>query len=628
MAALEEASDIARTIVPSKIERQVVYQGKICGFIGCEKYSSFNYRGYKAGWCAKHRDRTAMIDVLHKTCILAGCSKIPNYGPEGNTKALYCVSHKEPAHINLRHQVCGFPGCGKQSTFGLEGTRKPLFCLLHKEPHHVNLKAKFCLSPGCRKQAVFGEMKGGASLYCGLHKEAHHINVRWKSCKFPGCEKQPNYGFEGDKKTIYCLIHKSEEMINLRKKSCSYIDESGPCKITPAYGNSNDKVALYCKNHATSSMIDVINDYCISCSKKIATFGYPEQHAVSCAKCAQKGMINLSTTKCNYVDVHGEKCTITARFNLPGYPRIRCTTHRLSGFICDPRTRCKTKSCFNFARFGVYKAKPTHCSLHQEPGQTNIAERKCISCGLLNFLDLAGLCEYCNHGNPFPILPNTTDADIPTTSPFYLSHSQAASSVPIDTPSSLPSISPSPASPSTNPPSTHRNPKLAKQNLIQDLLHHHNLIPDSVDLPLDKGECALYRPDFVFYGQPNPYHLVILEVDEDQHSSYACDCEQQRMVNLFHAQGGMPIHFIRYNPDAYKRPGQARRQTNEMSAKRHQVLLAYLRQALEINPLSQGVLVQVTYLFYDGYQPGEQARALLSPEPGYCALADFVIEED
>lgn len=44
---------------------------------------------------------------------------------------------------------------------------------------------------------------------------------------------------------------------------------------------------------------------------------------------------------------------------------------------------------------------------------------------------------------------------------------------------------------------------------------------------------------------------IIIEVDENQHKSYDCECELVRMINIHEAYGNKLI-FIRFNPDKYK----------------------------------------------------------------------------
>jgi hypothetical protein len=63
------------------------------------------------------------------------------------------------------------------------------------------------------------------------------------------------------------------------------------------------------------------------------------------------------------------------------------------------------------------------------------------------------------------------------------------------------------------------------------------------------GGCSPYRPDILIdMGS----HVVIIEIDEDQHASYICSCENKRVVQLWIAEGKRHVVFIRFNPDAYR----------------------------------------------------------------------------
>jgi hypothetical protein len=64
--------------------------------------------------------------------------------------------------------------------------------------------------------------------------------------------------------------------------------------------------------------------------------------------------------------------------------------------------------------------------------------------------------------------------------------------------------------------------------------------------------CSLRRPDLmVDMGT----HLVILEVDENQHTSYDSSCETKRLMQISQDVGHRPIVFIRFNPDSYTAKG-------------------------------------------------------------------------
>lgn len=74
--------------------------------------------------------------------------------------------------------------------------------------------------------------------------------------------------------------------------------------------------------------------------------------------------------------------------------------------------------------------------------------------------------------------------------------------------------------------------------------------PD-VNICLDKrvdGGCSRFRPDILIDCLT---HSVIVEVDENQHDTYDCTCENKRMMTLFEDLGSRPLVLIRFNPDDY-----------------------------------------------------------------------------
>ncbi len=57
------------------------------------------------------------------------------------------------------------------------------------------------------------------------------------------------------------------------------------------------------------------------------------------------------------------------------------------------------------------------------------------------------------------------------------------------------------------------------------------------------------RPDiFLDLGK----HIIIIEVDENKHSSYNCACEKNRINEIIFNVDYKPITLIRFNPDKYK----------------------------------------------------------------------------
>ena len=67
------------------------------------------------------------------------------------------------------------------------------------------------------------------------------------------------------------------------------------------------------------------------------------------------------------------------------------------------------------------------------------------------------------------------------------------------------------------------------------------------------GGCSKRRPDLLLdlWNQ-----IIIIEIDENQHTDYDCSCENKRIMELSQDLGHRPIIFIRFNPDNYEKNGK------------------------------------------------------------------------
>jgi hypothetical protein len=138
----------------------------------------------------------------------------------------------------------------------------------------------------------------------------------------------------------------------------------------------------------------------------------------------------------------------------------------------------------------------------------------------------------------------------------------------------------------------------AKENRINDVLTAHK-ITFVHDKMLEGPQCGRERPDFqIDCGS----HFVYVEVDEHQHRSYACECEQTRMINVVHARG-MPVRWIRYNPDCYE-PTKGQRYIKQ--EQREKKLVEYVTYAMKHSPQEDKAISNVLYLFYDEYDTTHQ----------------------
>jgi hypothetical protein len=60
--------------------------------------------------------------------------------------------------------------------------------------------------------------------------------------------------------------------------------------------------------------------------------------------------------------------------------------------------------------------------------------------------------------------------------------------------------------------------------------------------------CSRKRPDLLL---DLGYQVIIIEVDENQHETYDCSCENKRLMELSQDVNHRPIIFLRFNPDEY-----------------------------------------------------------------------------
>ena len=142
---------------------------------------------------------------------------------------------------------------------------------------------------------------------------------------------------------------------------------------------------------------------------------------------------------------------------------------------------------------------------HAEAGESDVNNRKCVSCNLFIVARSPWLCSYCN-------------------------------------PSSK---------------------KTTKEKTVVDFFHEQKM--EFVHNKSIGVVCGNYRPDLLFDAIT---HFLVVEIDEDQHSSMTQDdrygniCERIRENNIYIALG-LPTVFLRYNPDSFKIEGKPLRLKKE-----------------------------------------------------------------
>ena len=108
--------------------------------------------------------------------------------------------------------------------------------------------------------------------------------------------------------------------------------------------------------------------------------------------------------------------------------------------------------------------------------------------------------------------------------------------------------------------------------------------------PVD--ECSKRRPD-VYYDCFT--HVVIVEIDEDQHRRYDSSCECARLSEIMSSIAGKPGIIIRYNPDKIMNK-------NEEITVSKKKRLKYLKKIVkrELNHEPETYKIKLIQLYYDG----------------------------
>ncbi len=243
------------------------------------------------------------------------------------------------------------------------------------------------------------------------------------------------------------------------------------------------------------------------------------------------------------INLYKKTCCITdcyksALYGKPGTPISCCGEHRKPGMIKRPNGICI--NCISPAIYGYnYIAK--HCEVHKEEHEHNLVERNCKSCNLVMILDNDNYCEYCN-------------------------------------------------------PITFKTARLAKQNALMHFLDSNGLPGSSTDTIIDGGACGKERPDRVFdFGDK----ILILECDEHQHRDRLLECENTRMINISQSFGGIPVYFIRFNPDDYS-PIDDSIDIHPITV-RYNTLLRLITSIKECYTILPHALLAVLYMYYDDY---------------------------
>ena len=514
-------------------------------------------------------------------------SSRPAFNIPGSRTGILCAEHKKAGMINVKSKRC--EKCSSTPNFNIPGTRGGRFCATHKEEFMIDVTHKKCEK--CSLIPAFNFPENLVARFCFEHRENGMINVLTKKCE--KCFLIPIFNYPGNKTARFCASHKLQNMINVINKRCKL------CSTIPLYNFPGNSAGIFCNKHKEETMIDVKSKRCEKCSSR-PNFNFPGFRTRRfCSIHKENFMIDVGSKRCErcslgpafnfpdnliarYCFKHRENgminvktkrcehCNTCASYGKPGNSATLCAKHRIPGTIVRPKSKCQICKK-NPAIWGSPETWiPLRCDTHHYENDINYVEEQCQSCALTFLLDKNGLCEFCN-------------------------------------------------------PVTFQSTRLAKQNALMSFLDTHELVGTTTDTTIEKGECGLERPDRVYdFGDK----IVILECDEHQHRERNCLCEQTRMINIGQSFGGVPVYFIRWNPDNYipgipdeeneenqktknqKTKNQKTKKSKkskknqeilpELLKKRHEDVKNVLKDIRDGRfPLPENAFVSAYYMFYD-----------------------------
>ena len=371
------------------------------------------------------------------------------------------------------------------------------------------------------------------------------------------------YNKDGELKGRFCIEHKEGDMVNVTGKRC----EKEGCNCIAQFNIDGEQKGKFCSQHKTDGMVDIKHRRCEydGCSNAPS---YKFEKDTSCRFCAThklEGMTNGKHAFCIF-----EGCKIVAGYNIvDSKTPLYCGNHKKDGMVDLKHHLCMENSCdkrpvFNYTG----KKNGLYCVSHKKDNMVNLLGKKCLSdwCDTLVY-SKNKYDDYCIR--------------------CYIHLFPDKSVV--------------------------RNYKTKEKSVVDFVLSKFENISWIADKRIQDG-CSRRRPDlFLDLGS----HVLIIEVDENQHTDYDCSCENKRLMEISRDIGHRPLIFIRFNPDEYidnnntkikscwkpnKQSGVLYIPTIKMNEWNNRLLLLQnqLQYWIENKP---DKMVEIVQLFYDGMIP-------------------------
>ena len=324
-------------------------------------------------------------------------------------------------------------------------------------------------------------------------------------CKDPDCKKEASFNMEGKKPLLYCVTHKLKGMINVKHKKCEHGKRKSECKECGGVSIcEHGKVKSQCKDCGGGSICEhgKVKAHCKEC--RGSAFCEHGRQKSQCKECGGASICSHGRIKSQCKDCGGS--------SICEHGKVKSHCRECGGsMFCEHgkrKSECKECGGVSICKHGKYKSTCRDC------GGSAICEhgkyrRFCRDCGG------SGLCknDWC-----------TTSAN-----PKYDNYCLRCFMYTF------------PDKPVA------RNYKTKEAAVAEYIKAKYSQFEWITDKKVQDG-CSRRRPDLLL---DLGYQVIIIEIDENQHTDYDCSCENKRTMELSQDVGHRPIVFIRFNPDDY-----------------------------------------------------------------------------
>ena len=323
------------------------------------------------------------------------------------------------------------------------------------------------------------------------------IDKEMVTCKTKNCKTGACFGYESDMKIVSCKQHKKTGMVNVKDKykQCKNIN----CSKIASFGFEENRIKLYCVEHKEELMINLKDKICTEANcKKQAVYGYEnDKIKIKCFDHKENDMANLKNKVCEFND-----CNIRACYNYVDKVKpIYCVNHKKEKMSNVVAATCIYSNCMIIPSYNYANTKKVlYCNEHKLENMINIRDKRCLNnCGVITTNSrYNGYCARC-YASLYPDKPMA------------------------------------------------RNIKTKERAVVSYIMEKFPKYSWIFDKKIENGS-SLRRPDASILFDNR---MLIIEIDENQHRSYDCSCDNKRTMELSKDIKHMPMVLIRFNPDCY-----------------------------------------------------------------------------